>query len=154
MAWVTTSGYVQALGRRLLCGQIDSCSQLLERHKLQGCVVCAFQDDGGRNACVKRFFPTQCTQAPTVTSPQAGEPVRRPGCDEVVAPLQGKVQKCLRDFGADDMTPLVLMVSPAAPVPEKSGQWVIGARNQRRAQHIENSFIHGVRPAGSLVDCL
>jgi hypothetical protein len=43
------------------------------------------------------------------------------GCHQVVTLLEGEIQKCLRDAGANDVTAMVLTVSLAAAISEKSG---------------------------------
>lgn len=113
--------------------------------------MCALKDDGWCHTRFKRFFPAQCTQAPPVTISESGKSKLWSGRDEIVTLLQGKFQKCLRDFGANNMTAMVLMVSPAAAVPEESCQWVIGAGNQWRTQYINCSVIHGVQISLSTV---
>jgi hypothetical protein len=40
---------------------------------------------------------------------------------QVVTLLEGEIQKCLRDAGANDVTAMVLTVSLAAAISEKSG---------------------------------
>ena len=71
------------------------------------------------------------------------ESVLRPWRHQIVTLHEGEIQKFLRDTGANNMTSMILMVSFAATVPEKSSQWVIRAWHQFSAKYVEGLLTHG-----------
>jgi len=103
----------------------------------------AVQNNRRRNTCLVGLFPAQCTQTPTVACDQARKSVLWSGCDEVIASLQRKIQKCLRHLGANDMAAMVVCIQFATAVSVIAREWIVRARNELCAQYIQLSC-HGL----------
>lgn len=118
--------------------------QFGQGHEFEGFDVGGGQHHGGRYAGVEGFFPAAGTQAPAVSGFQARKSVFGDRCDQVVAPLPRKRQKCRRHFGANHVAAVVVRVRVAAAIAVITGQWVIGAGHQWRSQHIQSVMAHGL----------
>ncbi len=105
--------------------------------------MCAFQNHGRCHTSLKSFFPTQGTQAPLVTRFKSLESELRSWRHQVVTLLESEIQKILRDASTNDMASMVLVVSLAATIPEKSSQWVIRAWHQFGTKYVEGLLTHG-----------
>lgn len=97
----------------------------------------AGQNDGRCNARCQRFFPAQSAQAPAVIGLEAGEPMLGPGGDEVITLLQRMRQKSLRHPRTNHVGAHVILIGVATAVPKITGEWIVGARHQGGAQHVQ-----------------
>jgi hypothetical protein len=120
-----------------------SVCQLFQADKFKRPLMRALQYNRRRNTCLVGFFPSQCTQTPTISSDQARKSVLWSGCDEIITSFQRKLQKCLSHLGANDMAAMVVCIQFATAVSEIACEWIVRARNELCAQYIQLSC-HGL----------
>lgn len=87
----------------------------------------------GRDSGGEGFFPARHAQTPTVSGAQSGESVLWDGGYQVVALRLGKLEKFVVHDSAHEVQTEVAFAGIAAPVAEKSGEWVAPAFAQRFA---------------------
>ena len=90
----------------------------------------------------RRFYqrgslqPAQHAQAPLIARPQAGEIPFRDWRTQIVAMFAAEFEE---GFGHDDayhMGAFIVGIGLAAAIPEKTGQWLERARDNRLAENI------------------
>jgi hypothetical protein len=108
-------------------GDIGVALKILKADVFEHLAVRGRQDHGRRQTGLERLAPASGTQAPAITSFQAGKAPFGSWRHEIVAALSREQQKSLRDPGANHMGAMIVGIRVATTIPEVTGERIIRA---------------------------
>lgn len=112
-------------------------SKDLDRAVAKGRRVRRLEDHRRRMSGASCFFPARCAEAPSVSLPQAGKSVLRPGCRQIVPTASREREERLRHRCADDMHATVSLVRPTVTIAERTRER--GGRAERQFRAVDAS---------------